>query len=72
MPQPPSMAMNQEHPPSPLGPCLQTDMISPPCSCSTGYINHSLSVFRIQDLEPYTKLPETLPGFLSNEIKECR
>ena len=30
MPQPPSMAMNQEHPPSPLGQCVQTDMISPP------------------------------------------
>ncbi|XP_069660521.1 anoctamin-9 [Haliaeetus albicilla] len=51
-------------------PCMMENSTS--VDCSTGYINHSLSVFRIQDLEPYTKLSETLPGFLSNEIKECR
>ncbi|KAM9606713.1 LOW QUALITY PROTEIN: anoctamin-9 [Morphnus guianensis] len=51
-------------------PCMMENSTS--VDCSTGYINHSLSVFRIQDFEPYTKLPETLPDFLSNEIKECR
>ncbi|NWX16228.1 ANO9 protein, partial [Aegotheles bennettii] len=30
--------------------------------CSTGYINHSLSTFRIQDFEPHTQLPAALPG----------
>ncbi|NWU71551.1 ANO9 protein, partial [Pterocles burchelli] len=40
--------------------------------CSTGYINHSLSVFRIQDFEPDTKLPQMLPDFVGDEIKEYR
>ncbi|NXW58244.1 ANO9 protein, partial [Eurystomus gularis] len=40
--------------------------------CSTGYVNHSLSVFRIQDFESYTKVPEMLPDFVRHEIKECR
>ncbi|NXS89585.1 ANO9 protein, partial [Erpornis zantholeuca] len=37
--------------------------------CSTGYINNSLSVFRIQDFEPHTKV---LPEFRGHQIKECR
>ncbi|NXM48829.1 ANO9 protein, partial [Gymnorhina tibicen] len=37
--------------------------------CSTGYINNSLSVFRIQDFEPHTKV---LPEFQGHQIKECR
>ncbi|KAM9266957.1 anoctamin-9 [Cariama cristata] len=40
--------------------------------CSTGYINHSLSVFRIQDFESYTNVPEMLPDFVRDDIKECR
>nr|XP_021153416.1 anoctamin-9 isoform X3 [Columba livia] len=40
--------------------------------CSTGYINHSLSVFRVQDFEPHTEMPKTLPGFVRGEIRECR
>ncbi|KFU92500.1 Anoctamin-9, partial [Chaetura pelagica] len=36
--------------------------------CTTGYINHSLSVFRVQDFEPYTKVPD----FARDEIQECR
>ncbi|NXK87361.1 ANO9 protein, partial [Formicarius rufipectus] len=35
--------------------------------CSTGYINHSLSIFRIQNFEP-----NTLPDFNGDEIKEYR
>ncbi|NXS61499.1 ANO9 protein, partial [Brachypteracias leptosomus] len=40
--------------------------------CSTGYINQSLSVFRIQDFEPHTKVPEMLPGFARHQIQEYR
>ncbi|XP_057235914.1 anoctamin-9 [Malurus melanocephalus] len=40
--------------------------------CSTGYINNSLSVFRIQDFEPHTKVPDMLPEFDGDQIKECR
>ncbi|OPJ74219.1 anoctamin-9 [Patagioenas fasciata monilis] len=40
--------------------------------CSTGYINHSLSVFRTQDFESHTEVPKTLPGFVGGEIRECR
>ncbi|NXG76792.1 ANO9 protein, partial [Baryphthengus martii] len=40
--------------------------------CSTGYINHSLSVFRIQDFESHTRVPEMLPGFGRHQIKEYR
>ncbi|NXT19822.1 ANO9 protein, partial [Syrrhaptes paradoxus] len=40
--------------------------------CSTGYINHSLSIFRIQDFEPDTKLPQMPPDFVGHEIKEYR
>lgn len=47
----------------------RADMVFPPCSCSTGYINHSLSVFRIQDFEPHTQVPKMPPDL---EIKECR
>ncbi|XP_054053689.1 anoctamin-9 [Rissa tridactyla] len=48
-------------------PCMMEN--STGVDCSTGYINHSLSVFRIQDFEPHTKVPEMLPHL---EIKECR
>ncbi|XP_039391610.1 anoctamin-9-like isoform X3 [Mauremys reevesii] len=41
-------------------------------NCLTGYINHSLSVFRVQDFEWQMKLPEKLPDFLRSEITECR
>lgn len=46
-------------------------MLNPvlPHSCSTGYINNSLSVFRIQDFEPHTKV---LPEFKGHPIEECR
>ncbi|NWT60003.1 ANO9 protein, partial [Erythrocercus mccallii] len=40
-----------------------------PHSCSTGYINNSLSVFHIQDFEHRTKV---LPEFNGVQIKECR
>ncbi|NXS35801.1 ANO9 protein, partial [Pomatostomus ruficeps] len=40
--------------------------------CSTGYINNSLSVFHIQDFEPHTKVPNMLPEFDGDQIKECR
>ncbi|KAM6358723.1 anoctamin-9 [Alca torda] len=48
-------------------PCMTEN--STGVDCLTGYINHSLSVFRIQDFEPHTKVPEMLPHL---EIKECR
>ncbi|KFQ95867.1 Anoctamin-9, partial [Nipponia nippon] len=51
-------------------PCMTEN--STGIDCSTGYINHSLSVFRIQDFEPHTKVPEMLPAFVRSEIKECR
>ncbi|XP_039241978.1 anoctamin-9 [Pipra filicauda] len=40
--------------------------------CSTGYINHSLSIFHIRDFEPDIGMPEMLPNFDRDEIKECR
>lgn len=40
--------------------------------CSTGYINNSLSVFRIQDFEPHTIVPDMLPEFGGHQITECR
>ncbi|NWV66528.1 ANO9 protein, partial [Malurus elegans] len=40
--------------------------------CSTGYINNSLSVFRIQDFEPHTNVPDMLPEFDGDQIKEYR
>ncbi|NWV03665.1 ANO9 protein, partial [Ptilonorhynchus violaceus] len=40
--------------------------------CSIGYINNSLSVFRIQDFEPHTSVPDMLPNFDRDQIKECR
>ncbi|XP_075281836.1 anoctamin-9 [Opisthocomus hoazin] len=52
------------------GPCVAAN--STGMDCSTGYINHSLSVFRTQDFEPYTKMPKTLPDFVRDEIQECR
>ncbi|XP_062432345.1 anoctamin-9 [Rhea pennata] len=51
-------------------PCMTEN--STTIDCSTGYINHSLSIFRTQDFEPHMKLPEKLPDFLRHEIKECR
>ncbi|NXN56240.1 ANO9 protein, partial [Rynchops niger] len=48
-------------------PCMTEN--STGVDCLTGYINHSLSVFRIQDFEPHTKVPEMLPHL---EIRECR
>ncbi|XP_074921146.1 anoctamin-9 isoform X6 [Chelonoidis abingdonii] len=41
-------------------------------NCLTGYINNSLSVFRVQDFEWQMKLPEKLPDFMRSEITECR
>ncbi|NXP15015.1 ANO9 protein, partial [Thinocorus orbignyianus] len=40
--------------------------------CSTGYINHSLSVFRVQDFEPHTKVPKMLPGHEITEYRDYR
>ncbi|NXP44359.1 ANO9 protein, partial [Heliornis fulica] len=40
--------------------------------CSSGYINHSLSIFHIQDFDQYTKVPKRLPHFVTDEVKECR
>lgn len=40
-----------------------------PRSCSTGYINNSLSVFHIRDFEPHTKV---LPEFNGIQLKNCR
>ncbi|NWX35475.1 ANO9 protein, partial [Notiomystis cincta] len=37
--------------------------------CSTGYINNSLSIFRVQDFEPHTKV---LLKFNGEQIKEYR
>ncbi|KAM9278473.1 anoctamin-9 [Morus bassanus] len=51
-------------------PCMTEN--STTMDCSTGYINHSLSVFRIQDFEPDTKVPKMLQDFAGDEIKECR
>lgn len=44
-------------------PCMTEN--STGVDCSTGYINHSLSVFRIQDFELYTQVSDL-------GIKECR
>ncbi|XP_073203124.1 anoctamin-9 isoform X4 [Lepidochelys kempii] len=41
-------------------------------NCLTGYINYSLSVFRVQDFEWQMKLPEKLPDFMRSGITECR
>lgn len=43
-----------------------------PHSCLTGYINHSLSVFRIQDFEHHTKLAENQTDIIWDKITECR
>ncbi|NXI36879.1 ANO9 protein, partial [Galbula dea] len=51
-------------------PCMMEN--STDVDCSTGYINHSLSIFRVQDFEPHTKVPKMLSGFPIAEIKECR
>ncbi|NXQ32384.1 ANO9 protein, partial [Alaudala cheleensis] len=48
-------------------PCARGNHTS--VDCSTGYINNSLSVFRIQDFEPHTKV---LPEFNGVQIKEYR
>uniref|UniRef100_A0A8D0FNM2 Anoctamin n=1 Tax=Strix occidentalis caurina TaxID=311401 RepID=A0A8D0FNM2_STROC len=41
-------------------PCMMKNTTG--VDCSTGYINHSLSVFRIRDFEPYTKVSEMGAG----------
>ncbi|NXW07399.1 ANO9 protein, partial [Fregetta grallaria] len=41
-------------------PCMTEN--STDVDCLTGYINHSLSIFRIQDFEPYTKPGLALTG----------
>ncbi|NXC49997.1 ANO9 protein, partial [Penelope pileata] len=51
-------------------PCMTEN--STAVDCLTGYINHSLSIFRVQDFEPDTKLPEKMQDFVSSEITECR
>uniref|UniRef100_A0A8C6YLM3 Anoctamin n=1 Tax=Nothoprocta perdicaria TaxID=30464 RepID=A0A8C6YLM3_NOTPE len=43
------------------GPCVAGN--SSALDCSAGYINHSLSTFRIRDFEPHMRLPEQLPDF---------
>ncbi|NWW24585.1 ANO9 protein, partial [Falcunculus frontatus] len=48
-------------------PCRRENRTS--MDCSTGYINNSLSVFRIQDFEPHTKV---LLEFKGHQIKEYR
>ncbi|NXD14498.1 ANO9 protein, partial [Nothocercus nigrocapillus] len=40
--------------------------------CLTGYINYSLSTFRIRDFEPHMRLPEQLPDFARQGITEYR
>ncbi|NXN14544.1 ANO9 protein, partial [Indicator maculatus] len=50
-------------------PCMAEN--SSGVDCSTGYINHSLSVFRIQDFEPQTRA-EALPSFNGTQSKEYR
>uniref|UniRef100_A0A8C6YT54 Anoctamin n=1 Tax=Nothoprocta perdicaria TaxID=30464 RepID=A0A8C6YT54_NOTPE len=40
------------------GPCVAGN--SSALDCSAGYINHSLSTFRIRDFEPHMRLPEQL------------
>ncbi|NWW04061.1 ANO9 protein, partial [Oreocharis arfaki] len=40
--------------------------------CSTGYINNSLSVFRIQDFEPHTKRPGLAPTELCRRYRDYR
>ncbi|NXK44724.1 ANO9 protein, partial [Chauna torquata] len=51
-------------------PCMTEN--STAVDCLTGYINHSLSVFHVQDFEPYMKLAEKLPDFVKDEIREYR
>ncbi|NXF10776.1 ANO9 protein, partial [Smithornis capensis] len=51
-------------------PCVRENRTN--MDCSTGYINHSLSIFRIRDFEPYTDVPEMLPDFDRDEVKEYR
>ncbi|NXA11193.1 ANO9 protein, partial [Sapayoa aenigma] len=51
-------------------PCVRENRTD--VDCSTGYINHSLSIFRIRDFEPYTDVPEMLPDFVRDEVKEYR
>ncbi|NXC01890.1 ANO9 protein, partial [Orthonyx spaldingii] len=51
-------------------PCLRENRTG--MDCSTGYINNSLSVFRTQDFDLYIKVPNLLPEFDRDQIKECR
>ncbi|NXH95811.1 ANO9 protein, partial [Pachycephala philippinensis] len=48
------------------GPCRRENHTS--MDCSTGYINNSLSVFRIQDFEPHTKAGTERPGLAPTEL----
>ncbi|NXY76964.1 ANO9 protein, partial [Glareola pratincola] len=50
-------------------PCMTEN--STGVDCSTGYINHSLSVFRIQDFEPHTK-PGLAPTRLCCRYRDYR
>ncbi|NXH80063.1 ANO9 protein, partial [Edolisoma coerulescens] len=47
-------------------PCMRENHTS--TDCSTGYINNSLSVFRIQDFEPHTKAGMDRPGLARTEL----
>ncbi|XP_040414086.1 anoctamin-9 [Cygnus olor] len=51
-------------------PCMVEN--STAVDCLTGYINHSLSVFHVQDFEPHTKLAENQTDFVRGKITECR
>ncbi|NWW66106.1 ANO9 protein, partial [Ifrita kowaldi] len=51
-------------------PCTRENHTS--MDCSTGYINHSLSVFRIQDFEPHTKRPGLAPTELYCRYRDYR
>ncbi|NXL94264.1 ANO9 protein, partial [Alectura lathami] len=51
-------------------PCMTEN--STAVDCLTGYINHSLSIFHVQDFEPHMKLAEKKPDFDMGEITECR
>ncbi|XP_054828852.1 anoctamin-9 [Eublepharis macularius] len=51
------------------GPCMQKNYTG--IDCFTGYVNHSLSVFSIQDFENRDELP-VLKDSMGNKITHCR
>ncbi|XP_035167620.1 anoctamin-9-like isoform X2 [Oxyura jamaicensis] len=51
-------------------PCMNENNTA--VDCLTGYINHSLSVFHVQDFEPHTKLAENQTDIVRDKITECR